>query len=257
MSSHEDFCGPPLVLGVIHGARAFRYDKETGKLGAEFAPYLWTPGVNESKHLEEMWVWSSDAPKTKVVDCGGPGTCYRCGFYAYTNGTTEYGTPLTSVFGIIKGWGVTQVGTRGFRSSKAEIEALYMPKVFSEDPSRRVRLIRWGQRNLWSPLWSVLFLVIYQVLTALGSIWAPSLFIALPFLVFFFFQIYCRNTIKYSGSRYRRQLEEGLDVDFDLIRENYPDVKWYDDMDKMVLDYGLSVNFHAEKSMYQLLYGTR
>jgi len=76
-----------------------------------------------------------DDPNKIRPDC-------TCGFYAYHNfeKLRENSTPYhqrklylempgaVSVFGVIKGYGDTVVGTHGFRSSKAEIVALTMPQ---------------------------------------------------------------------------------------------------------------------------------
>jgi hypothetical protein len=72
-----------------------------------------------------------------VPDC-------TCGFYAYTdpvslrehsmrNSSAEFNSMVaryaySTVFGVIKGYGTTVIGTKGFRASRAEIVALTMPQ---------------------------------------------------------------------------------------------------------------------------------
>lgn len=258
MSSVSDFCGPPLVLGEIYGARSFLFVPETGELAAEYSPYVWTPGVNEAKHIVTAFSDNScQDSKIEILECPGPVSCQRCGMYAYTEGRLEYGTPTTSVLGIIKGWGVTQVGSKGFRCSKAEIVALYSPNSSLTKPanSRFVRLVRWWQRHFWSPWWSLFFAALYLVCAVLGAIWVSTAFTSLPALGLMIFNGYCKTSIKYDGYLYRRHLENS-DIDFNLVRIKYPDVKWYSNLQKMISDYELKINTSELELLYRLLYGT-
>lgn len=50
------------------------------------------------------------------------------GFHAYYEGSNDYGEDDERVNGVIEGYGETVVGTRGFRSMKARIVALHIPK---------------------------------------------------------------------------------------------------------------------------------
>lgn len=51
----------------------------------------------------------------------------HCGYYGFTNGFNEYAAGLGRVTGIIKGYGETVIGDRGFRAKKARIVALAVP----------------------------------------------------------------------------------------------------------------------------------
>jgi hypothetical protein len=248
--SREEFSGPPLVLGEIYGARSFHFDRDTKKLTAEYSTYEWTPGVNTAGHV----AINRETNSSYYKDCAGPGTCNTCGFYAFTKGELSYGSPSHSVYGIIKGWGVTQVGTRGFRSSQAEIVALYVPKSEIEPPDRKTKIIRWGQRHFWSYGWAVAFALLYLTLSVVSYWWTPAVFLSLIPLALLVAHGSFR-TFSVSSERYRKTLIEGSPIDFDFLRETYSDIKWYTDFDQMMLDYSLKINSYSTKLLYGIYYG--
>lgn len=100
---------------------------------------------------------------TEPNPCDGMDPDCACGFYAYQEGSNDYykpdsdegrygtmtmwvsnGTVTTGnaagvVGGVVRGYGRTVLGTRGFRSEKAEILALYVEK---RDPKRVAMKLR-------------------------------------------------------------------------------------------------------------------
>lgn len=123
MSLHEDFTGPPLAMGQAYGIRVWRVDK-WGRLTGWTHKEVWTPGENVAKCLR------AEASATGFYDgptCTGVGPDCSCGFWAYHDGAADYGDE-SGVVGIIKGYGKTVVGERGFRCEKAEIVAVAFPK---------------------------------------------------------------------------------------------------------------------------------
>jgi hypothetical protein len=71
--------------------------------------------------------------------CTGMEPGCTCGFYAYLRGCNDYLERAEGVQpligGVIRGWGRTVVGTRGFRTERAEILALYVPRLVKLDLS--------------------------------------------------------------------------------------------------------------------------
>lgn len=67
----------------------------------------------------------------------------KCGFYAYFDGRNDYlaSAPHERVGGLVEGYGVCTVGTRGFRASKARLIALIQPEAELADPTRWDRVL--------------------------------------------------------------------------------------------------------------------
>lgn len=70
-----------------------------------------------------------------------------CGFYAYFNSSSNEYFSLSSVTGIIEGYGETNIGTKGFRCAKAKIVALYVPPK-SKTSEKGLRKIVVSQTNV-------------------------------------------------------------------------------------------------------------
>lgn len=73
-------------------------------------------------------------------------TC-TCGFYAYLNGTNDYADH--HVIGVVRGYGETFLGTRGFRSSKAKIVAAYASTHADVERVRPLPVSRDRMRELY------------------------------------------------------------------------------------------------------------
>ena len=131
--STDDFGARPFVAGSLVGLRSF------GVQGNELVGVIrripWAPGENEAvcaptiPGLAAMLrpdLFANDHPKASV-HC-------TCGFYAYYGSANEYGNRHgyhgyhgyhgPTITGIIEGYGVATVGSRGFRAAKARIRAL-------------------------------------------------------------------------------------------------------------------------------------
>lgn len=91
----SDTCGYEWTIGEVYGVRSWNRDS-LGRLVSPQRSYVWRPGEN-------------------IAD-----DATRHGFYAYTDTPSYKG----DVKGIIKGYGKTTEGTRGFQCEKAEIVAL-------------------------------------------------------------------------------------------------------------------------------------
>jgi hypothetical protein len=146
----SDFSDRPFVAGSLTGLRTFRIDKY-GRLMASQIESVWTPGENVGRCFRNLLtpqpgsmsfvlqgmaasgLFATTAVKKKeepVPPAGehraGLQHC-SCGFYAYfDNGYNGY-HQRGMIKGLIEGYGITTVGTRGFRSEKAQIKALIIP----------------------------------------------------------------------------------------------------------------------------------
>jgi hypothetical protein len=92
-------------------------------------------------------------PPAAPPPCAGAEPHCTCGFYAYYGDTgtvsDEYTlyedtrssmtTPKMQVPGVIDGYGLTTVGTKGFRAMKGRIAALHLHKAMGLDLGRRLR----------------------------------------------------------------------------------------------------------------------
>lgn len=124
-------------VGSLIGYRLFKVDN-WGRLrpGVYDAPYAWRPGENVAecwkRHYETAY---STRPSFKRREHRAPAATCDCGFYARTVYERDYfdaAFDLTdprsvSLLGVIEGYGRTEIGTKGFRSEKAKVLALYVP----------------------------------------------------------------------------------------------------------------------------------
>ena len=240
-----DFDGTPLVAGSIFGGRSFAVDN-LGRLKGPQAGTIHRSGENIAE----------------CDSCIGEKTVETCthGFYAYTDGSTRYRNTDT-VEGVIEGYGITQIGTKGFRSEKSKIVALHLPAPKKEP--LWVTPVRWAQKAHFYDGWSV----ITWILSGLGLIgfgitsaickWpgdedhkgptsyptAASIFLILALICAFviFFSIYGENSKKYSRrTRIDRKDKDRLILRNKKIRAAYPNVKYFTDYRDMMIEYKLA-----------------
>lgn len=139
----DGFSDLPFAAGSVFGLRSFRTTADhhlTGCTGSG-SYYSWSPGTNEATC--NKWSW----PRTLLEDAAfmesymsthqvaGP-DC-TCGFYAYYEGCNDYAQFGTdswtgevgwhTLTGVVEGFGVVTVGSRGFRAAKGRIVALVRP----------------------------------------------------------------------------------------------------------------------------------
>lgn len=121
----SEFSDRPFVAGSLIGIRAF---KPVGdRLVAPVqGTWLWRPGENVAACLPAL-SWPLASTPTQDHRAGSMGC--RCGFYAYFQAGYNPHTRPGDIFGLIEGYGVVTVGTRGFRCEKARIVALIAPDV--------------------------------------------------------------------------------------------------------------------------------
>lgn len=157
----ELFSERPFVAGSLTGIRSFKIDR-FGRLRATQINVVWTPGENLARCMKDQFNTSStflsmlslSIPKQiyKVDPVNGmitPVTEYdepkvepapktpdhrvatlgcTCGFYAFFDNDENQWHEPGQIKGLIEGYGLTTVGTRGFRCEKAKIRALILPE---------------------------------------------------------------------------------------------------------------------------------
>ena len=146
-AAHDDFVGPSLVIGEIYGMRSWVLENTEGELASIAYSHDWQPGVNSKRRCGncDRWddivkppegsTWVSQPGDMSMSDCS-------CGFYAYYTPKTGYAVNARCVSGIVKGYGRTVVGDKGFRASKMEIVAFVRPKHLQ--PAKSKRHVRWS-----------------------------------------------------------------------------------------------------------------
>lgn len=130
--------GYDLAIGEVRGTRAWQLMRN--KLAGVSHAQVWVPGENRAEcrrtqAVRAQMTISMPMPTTAYLPnpCSGMEPRCACGFYAYLRGVNDYlseslPTPGGGqIGGVIRGWGKTVVGTRGFRTERAEILALYVP----------------------------------------------------------------------------------------------------------------------------------
>lgn len=135
----NQFADRPFVAGSLIGIRSFRiYGSTTGILVSpqRATARAWTCGENIAEcrplmsHSLVQEFGEQPLREHQVASMG----C-QCGFYAYFDrGSNPYHSVL-NVLGLIEGYGVATVGSRGFRCEKARIVALIgQPEQFKRYP---------------------------------------------------------------------------------------------------------------------------
>ncbi len=152
----SDFDGVGLVAGVVRGARSFNVDR-LGRLTGIHYQQIWTPGENTAEcratpadqlisisfdALLDQMTFALDShgrpyaitpakPKQEAPKGSPPGHEFekcKCGFYGYYDGSDDYHEKGT-ISAVIEGYGETIIGSRGFRSMRARIVAIRIPKA--------------------------------------------------------------------------------------------------------------------------------
>jgi hypothetical protein len=194
---HVECTGWPLAIGHVTGVRSFTVYRgsrrhERGTLGpATFrsSGYEWQARGNKVHcNLEELagmsstWMdWYSGitymvrsslkAPRHRSDEI-----CefdeHSCGLWAYHDGS-RYSKSLDTTSGVIRGYGKTTIGERGFRASRADVEALVV----------RDRLMGFLIYPLWALfcLWQGLSIFISE--TALDEVMFTIGMTSLPIVV--------------------------------------------------------------------------
>lgn len=160
---HDQYGGPdndyPLAIGKVIGARGWTFSDDGRLLSPMFGAFPWVPGVNETAPCT---AGSDDggAPAHAVLnrrqgepDVRNPAKAgvldpkCACGFYGTTRlpGGDLYG----DVMGLVEGFGVTLIGTVGFRASKARIVALARGVIAADDPGSRWERMKGVLREVW------------------------------------------------------------------------------------------------------------
>jgi hypothetical protein len=132
-AGREDF-----AAGQVYGLRWYQHHDGTGLVHGAWAP--WNPGLNEAVCLSPDAHRQRDVP---VETCG-------CGFWAYwdTLAASVGGPwPGAAIMGVVKGYGTTLIGSRGFRCSKSEITAFHIP---APPPYNPYMLVTWQRQDDWA-----------------------------------------------------------------------------------------------------------
>lgn len=116
-----------LSLGSVVGVRAFKFDYLDRLVGVSHDDKVFIPGVNQA----ECWICNLE----ELATCD-------CGFYAYFRGQDNQYMRGNPVGAIIEGTGKTVIGSKGFRTEKAELLALF-PLSRRKTVNWRVRITRW------------------------------------------------------------------------------------------------------------------
>lgn len=157
----ELFSERPFVAGSLTGIRSFKIDR-FGRLRATQINVVWTPGENLARCMKDQfntggafasflslsipkltykvdplngWITpvtenekpKEEEPKPKTVDHRVATLGCTCGFYAFFDNDENQWHQPGQIKGLIEGYGLTTVGTRGFRCEKAKIRALILP----------------------------------------------------------------------------------------------------------------------------------
>lgn len=226
--------GAEWSVGEVYGHRAFNMINNL-LVSPIQTSYIWNNGVNTSK-------------------CFGCGSKRRsncaCGFYAYYNPSDQ--NVSGSVYGIIKGYGMVDKGSLGFKAEKAEIEAIYLPPdkipkgvdpnavTNRTDTSKKIKQPLSAAQNRRRGVFYGALIVCGMALFALNI---PA-FSVLPLLISVLSLIigisgYVRALSRLSPARRSSDSIYGefKGYKWEEFRAHYPDTKVYTDRKKMCKDY--------------------
>lgn len=153
----SEFSDRTFVAGSLFGLRAFNVDR-LGRLTGVTVPAVFTPNENDAKckKPDTMSIYYSFSMPRMVFGPNGDlqtmepqnpekaavkpphttaGIDCTCGYHAYFDGENDYKEP-NRIAGIIEGYSVCTVGSRGFRASKAGLVAVIAPKAKFHDVTR-------------------------------------------------------------------------------------------------------------------------
>ena len=140
----SDFSDRPLVAGSITGLRSFKVEKDGTLLGPA-TRRRFAPGENVA--ICTVYYW----PYKHLIDHQVGQLSCGCGYYAYFDlEANPFHDPYGNVYGLIQGYGVTTVGTRGFRAEKAKLLALIRPPA-----GPRLGLLDRLARPLYKKTWPI------------------------------------------------------------------------------------------------------
>lgn len=115
----------PQGVGAVRVVRTFRID-HAGRLFPIYRDTAWTGGVNTATCAR------SGEHRPPEPGCG-------CGFYGYSHPdwAREQASSRDNL-AVVRTWGTLEVGTRGLRSSHADIEALWLAETVSDDLAAQI-----------------------------------------------------------------------------------------------------------------------
>lgn len=225
-------------VGEIYGHRVFNiiYNRIESPIQAGFP---WTDGVNVSKCYS--------CKSKRRPNC-------NCGFYAYYNHKDQ--EFQGDVRGVVRGFGMVDKGTRGFKAEKAEIEALSIPSKFipkgalikeglvvgtAADTAIKSRMrSRWDSMSKATLRNMALLFGLLIVIGSVGFAVAFTLSLMWTLVSVGFIAI---NLVMYAKmiKRLAKKVSyytNGMDgFDWYKFRSQYPNVKIYVDDQKMFKDY--------------------
>lgn len=130
----SEFSERPFTLGSLTGIRAFSVSPDNRLCGVVHR-LPWTPGENEAVCDTQPNTFAYAMQMiTRAINGEAdfdPSVPHRvatkpctCGYYAYFNGTNVPQHTPGTVLGLIQGYGLVTVGSKGFRAEKARILAV-------------------------------------------------------------------------------------------------------------------------------------
>ncbi len=272
------FDGYDVEVGSAYGIRRWHVDA-LGRLIAQSAGTVWTPGVNVAKcsynHRGGYPVTGSLTINagTKIVVYGDgevselaeevaqkvpehvvPAEGCGCGFWAYHEGAAKFGN--AGLVGVIEASGRTIIGTQGIRTERAKIVALSLPAT---KPATKAQSASWREHWLAGvgiTLAAVLSVTVGMIFGPIqnGSMWwAIPLFgpvLAYPFtlMAWLDWRRLRRRARDVAFTPMSITMRFPGEVDYpdltpdliDRVLENYPDVRVFPSVAAMLAEFPVS-----------------
>lgn len=252
-----DFADRPFVAGSLTGVRSFRVD-DHGRLRGPVRPAVFKPGENVAQcdvirfQLAFISIKGGGPFSTQIQDGGlyldtekkhrpGEMDC-TCGYYAYfDNGSNPHHDESECVYGVIQGYGVTTVGSRGFRAEKAKLLALIDPNKGGLK-ERFFRLLNRMAAPFDDPVVGLIGLMTGAMTVITGLVWGGVACASSLWYLFAFLLIPVGALLLYLPFRaieHDKPIITGRAM-FNKVRRNYPDVPVYPSIKAALKDFPLT-----------------
>jgi len=222
----SNFSQKPLVFGSLTGHRAFAV--KNNMLQALYSADVFKESGNQGHCLRTKFSYISDRQRKSLginKHVVGQKDC-SCGFYAYFENTNNKHTAPGDIEAIIRGYGTTTLGRKGFRSEKADLIALVRP----EPISARFKKI---PRKYEYKLAKLIHHSIIILSMALGVIMILQLQLNFLALGAYLLVIFLANFLLVPLSfKLVNMVVEPPVIDFDILKQNYPNVPVFDSMEE-------------------------
>jgi hypothetical protein len=130
--ARANFGGEGATHGVVYGLRNWRVNGGGYLTGVIYKQAVWLSGENTARcYRRRPAKWEGEQPD-EGWEVNHPMEACEHGWHAYFDGSRDY-HEKGDITGIIRGWGTTEIGEKGFRTTTAKIVAIKFSGTVPDD----------------------------------------------------------------------------------------------------------------------------